>query len=108
MRQVELAREALFSDLAPGAQRGTRVLQSPEMRHQRLAELLRTPSRLEPDELARLMADHGLHGTPDDDTLCMHGRYWFTTACLQWLPARRRVRVAYDTACRAQYVEFGL
>lgn len=108
MRQVEVPREAVFSNKAPRVQQGRRVLQSPELRQTRLAELLREPARLGPDDLARLMADHGPTGNPNDDTLCMHGSYWFTTACLQWFPVSRRVRVAYDTACRARYVEFRL
>jgi hypothetical protein len=108
MRQVEVARDAVFSAKAPQAQRGRRVQQSPEMRQARLAELTRGPGRWGPDDLARLMADHGAEDLPQDDTLCMHGSYWFTTACLQWFPVSRRVRVAYDTACRARYVEFSL
>ena len=45
---------------------------------------------------------------PGDYTLCTHGSYWYTTACLQLFPARRRMRVAYATACQARYEEIEL
>jgi hypothetical protein len=31
--------------------------------------------------------------------------YWFTTACLQFFPRERRLRVAYGSACQARYQE---
>jgi predicted choloylglycine hydrolase len=52
---------------------------------------------------ARIMADHGPTGIPDDFTPCVHGSYWQTTACLQLLPASRTLRVAYANACQAEY-----
>jgi hypothetical protein len=37
------------------------------------------------------MADKGPAGSPDTGSPCVHGDYWFTTACLQLFPARRRL-----------------
>ena len=108
MREVELARDAVFTRDAPAALTGQRVLESPEVRRDRLASLLSDAGRLGQDELAALMADHGLTGQPDENTLCMHGSYWATTACLQLLPRSRRMRIAYEPACRATYREFEL
>ena len=52
------------------------------------------------------MADHGPGDSPSSESICMHGEYWVTTATLQFFPRSRRVRVAFDTACRAQFTEF--
>ncbi len=51
------------------------------------------------------MADHGPTGTPDENTLWMHSSYWNTTACLQFFPKSRRIRVSYSNACQAHYGE---
>ena len=107
-RRAQIARGAVFTREAPTGLRGVRVLQSPEARDRRLAELLAQTDRFGPGELAALMSDHGPAGQPDDDTLCMHGSYWHTTACLQLFPRRRKLRVAYATACEAEYEEIGL
>lgn len=106
MRQIEVSPQAVFTALAPTPLRGRRPLQSSHARAGRLAELLSRTGPCGPEELADLMADHGPSGCPDDDSLCMHGSYWHTTACLQLLPRGRRMRVSYSTACRAEYEEF--
>jgi hypothetical protein len=36
----------------------------------------------------------------------MHSDYWNTTACVQLSPKDRKMRVAYDSACRARFEEF--
>ena len=54
------------------------------------------------------MSDHGHDDQPSAETICMHSDYWHTTACLQFFPKQRKMRVAYDTACRARYEEFQL
>ena len=54
------------------------------------------------------MADHGPSGSPDDYTPCVHGSYWHTTACLQFVPHARRMRVAFSAACEAEYVDLEL
>jgi hypothetical protein len=38
----------------------------------------------------------------------MHSDYWNTTACVQLYPRERRIRVAYDAACRAEFVDFAI
>ena len=103
MREVQIDWDAVYTERAPEQLRGRRLHQSSEMRDARYMELLRDSMPLDLDGLARLMADHGPDGEPSDDTPCLHGKYWQTTACLQFLPRSRRLRVSYSTACTAEY-----
>ncbi len=105
---VQVSESAAFSDKVPGPLRGRPVLEWHAHRARRLEELVRQQSGISPDELAAIMADHGPHGIPDGTSPCVHTDYWRTTASLQWMPASRRVRVSYSTACTAQYVELAL
>lgn len=108
MRSVEIDPRAVYTDAAPKPLRGLRVLGSPQKRVARLKELVPQTAKFGSRELAGLMADHGPEDCPSADTLCMHGDYWFTTACVQLLPSARKMRVAYNSACRAEYVDFNL
>jgi hypothetical protein len=108
MSDVDVPRSAVFTAKAPDALVGSRVLESSEKRAARLAELLPQIERFGQAELARVMSDHGPAGTPDGTALCMHGDYWETTRCLQWLPRSRRLRVSYSKACSAVFREFAL
>lgn len=108
MLAVQVPQDAVYTDRAPAPMRGRRLHQSSERRDQRFRELLSGDRVLGSDDLARIMADHGSQGTPDDFTPCVHGSYWYTTACLQLSPTTRNLRIAYSTACQAQYVTFGL
>jgi hypothetical protein len=106
MRFVEVSRQAVFDNRAHPAMRGRRVLESAELRRCRLAELLQGFKALSADDLTTLMADHGPDNRPGDTTVCVHGTFRATTACMQFFPRSRRMRVAYDSACRARYEEF--
>jgi hypothetical protein len=108
LQAVEISRDAVYTKRAPRALVGERVLESPERRADRFGELLQDPAPLGPSELTAIMADHGPTGIPDDNTICMHGSYWHTTATVQLLPRTRRLRVAYDNPCTASYVDFEL
>jgi hypothetical protein len=108
LKAVEASPETRYSEHAPPPLRGRRVMESPERRDARLAELLASPVVSDADDLARLMSDHGAEGRADDGTICMHGDYWRTTAALQLFPAERKMRVAYGPACRADFQEFAL
>lgn len=105
---VQIRTDAVHGPAAPAALRGRRVHASSEQRETRLRERTRSAALLGPDEIAAIMSDHGAEGVPSADTLCMHSDYWHTTACVQLLPAERRLRIAYAPACAAQYVEFSL
>ena len=106
MREVQVPWEAVYTNTAPTPLRGRRLHRSSELRNHRFAELLRNADGpLGPDELGAIMGDHGAAGNPDDFTPCVHGSYWATTACLQLFTRSRRVRVAYDSPCRAEYRE---
>jgi len=108
MCTIQVPDEAIFTDRAPTPIRGRRVLQSADFRRDRLTELLSDNRSLGPDQLQKILGDHGPSGAPSDDSLCMHGSYWTTTASLQWFPRQRKVRVAYGSTCEAKYVEFQL
>jgi hypothetical protein len=105
---VQVSESVVWSDRAPSPLRGGSVLQPHVIRARRMEELVRKQSRIGPDELAVIMADHGPTGVPDGASPCVHTDYFKTTASLQWFPARRGVRVSYSTACTAQYVEINL
>jgi hypothetical protein len=103
---VQIAADAVHGPRAPTPLRGRGVHTSSCCRGARLAEAGNAVATFGPDEIARLMADHGLTGEPSADTVCMHSDYWHTTACLQLLPQDRKLRIAYAPACAARYVEF--
>jgi hypothetical protein len=108
MRDVEVDANAVFTDNAPAILRGQRVLTSSERRNRRFAELVDARQTFDADDLAALMSDHGTGGGPSSETICMHSDYWFTTACLQFFPRSRQIRIAYNSACRAEYELFCL
>ena len=98
---------ATFDNRAPHALRGHRVLRSALSRMKRLDDVFAGAACFSPDTLAGLMADHG-GGEPSDETICMHGDYWTTSACVQCLPAARTIRVSFGTACNAAFVDYAL
>jgi hypothetical protein len=106
--EVQVPRGSTFDHRAPSPLRGRRVLESSEVRDQRFSELLAAENAYSPDDLAALMSDHGLDGEGSHKTICMHSSYWNTTACVQLFPATRSMRVAYSSACEADYREFAL
>ncbi len=107
-REVQVSELAAYSEKCPTPLRGTSVLQPHLNRTRRIEDLIRDQGSLGPEELARVMADHGPGGIPDATSPCVHTNYFNTTACFQWYPARRSVRVSYTPACTAQYVEISL
>ena len=108
MREVQIAADAVYTDAAPLPLRGRPLHRSSSRRDRRFRELLAGGTAFDADALAALMADHGPDDLPADDTPCVHGSYWNTTACLQFFPRSRRVRVSYSHACRARYREVRL
>lgn len=105
---VQVSDAASYSNKVPLPLRGGSVLQPHADRARRIEEIVHNHSSIGPNELAAIMADHGPSGVPDGASPCVHTDYFKTTACLQWFPARRGVRVSYSTACTAQYVEIVL
>lgn len=108
MKEVQIPDDAVYTDCAPLPLQGHRVHQSSDLRNQRFQELLSEKAVIDRDRLAAIMADHGAAGAPSDFTPCVHGAYWFTTACLQFFPKARQMHVAYSTACQARFTEFAL
>jgi hypothetical protein len=108
MREVEAPVDARYDDRAPTPLRGERLHESSELRDARLAVLLGRDQALSDADLLAVLADHGDSRVPGECTLCVHGSYWRTTACLQLYPARRSLRYAFDTACNALFDEHAL
>lgn len=108
MQRVEAPANAFYSQRVPRPLRGRRVLESSDRRDERFAALLSGDEAFDGESLQRLMADHGPDGAGSACTPCMHSDYWNTTACVQLYPRERRMRVAFDSACRARFVDFAL
>ena len=108
MCDVQVPTTAMFTDRVPAPLRGRRVLQSAQRRREQFERLFSNHAAFDSEQLRQLLGDHGASGQPSDDSLCMHGSYWTTTASLQFFPARRSMRVAYSSTCDANYVELQL
>lgn len=108
MRTEEVPRDAVFGPATASCLRGRRVFQSAEARDERLSQLLVGRDRFNIQDLEQLMADHGADDRPSADSICMHGDYWSTRACLLLQPVERRMSVSYSTACQAQFQTFEL
>jgi hypothetical protein len=98
----------VYGEQVPRSLRGQPVLQCHAERACRIQSQLEQQAKVGPDELAAIMADHGPDGIPSGSSPCVHADYFRTTACLQWFPADRKVRVAFSNPCVADYAEFGL
>lgn len=107
-REVQVPWDAVYTQRAPTPLRGRRLHQSSDLRDRRFKQLLDQTAVIDAEGLAAIMADHGPDGTPGDYTPCVHGSYWSTTACLQFFPASRRLRVSYTAACQARFEELAL
>ena len=107
MQDVQIALDAVYTDIAPSALRGRRLHDSAELRDQRFRDLLSGETPLDCDALTAVMADHGPDGIPSDHTPCVHSAYWNTTACIQFLPKTRRMRASFSSACEACFEEIG-
>jgi Acyl-coenzyme A:6-aminopenicillanic acid acyl-transferase len=108
MKSIQVSPDAIFTNRAHPAARGRRVLESAERRDNRLDQLLRWPKPLSPDDLTQIMADHGPDNAPSEYTVCVHGTLRSTTACMQYYPASRRIRVDFTSPCVARYHEIQL
>ena len=108
MREVQVPDTAVYSTKAPAVLRGRSLHESAMRRTSRLRTLLEVKEGLSIEAVGRIMSDHGDNNEPTDTTVCVHGPYWSTTASLQLFPRSRRIRVAFDSACSAQFVEFSL
>lgn len=107
-RAVQVPPRDVYGQNVPRSLRGQPVLQCHAERACRIQSLLERQDRVGPDELAAIMADHGPDGILSGSSPCVHADYFRTTACLQWFPADRKVRVAFSNPCVADYAEFGL
>ena len=108
MRSAEINDQAVYSNRSPRALRGERVHTSSDLREGRLQIRLSACRPLSSDDIHHVMSDHGAEDQASSHTICMHGNYWHTTACVQISPAERELRVSYSTACRAEFETFSL
>ncbi|MBL8815514.1 MAG: hypothetical protein JNL58_05760 [Planctomyces sp.] len=108
MQSVQIPLNAIYGHNAPTHLRGRRLHESSIVRDQRFQQLLSEHDIIGTDELGEIMSDHGPENQPGGSTLCVHGNYWHTTACLQFFPSERKMRVAFSTACEATFTDFQL
>jgi hypothetical protein len=108
MRRVQISDDAVYTQQAPQFLRGRPVHESSARRDARFEKLLAGHEPLDLSALSKIMSDHGDDNQPSDTTICVHSSYWYTTASLQLFPGSRRMRVAFDSACQAQYAELAL
>ena len=74
-------------------------------------EISAAPEAAEPMDmniLQAIMADHENIEIPGGNSICTHSNYWNTTASVQLFPKSRRMRIAFDSACKAIYNEHEL
>ena len=103
MREVQVPWDAVYTKKAARPLRGRRLHESSALRDRRFSQLLAEVDVIDINRIGNIMADHGSENMPSDYTPCVHGSYWFTTACLQFFPRERRMRVAYSSACCADF-----
>lgn len=109
LREVEIPRDATYSDRNVRVLRGQRVHRSAEQREAALGRRVAArPGPLGTRDLLEIFSDHGGKPAGDDDTLCRHGPYWETAATLQLLPRERRLRFAFGAPCGSSLVELAL
>lgn len=104
MIDLEITPDAHYDHRSPRMLRGGRVHQSADRRLDAIREETEGQLPLSLDDMHRVLSGHA-HGE-SCDSVCMHGGYWSTTACTQVLPFERKFRVAFSTACQAQFQEF--
>jgi len=72
-------------------------------RRDRFKKLLERNEPLDVTALVKIMADHGDDNKPEETTICTHTALTGNNGQLQLFPKSRRMRVAFDFACRAQH-----
>ncbi|HUG18497.1 MAG TPA: C45 family peptidase [Planctomycetaceae bacterium] len=106
--EVELSESAVYGQQAPAVLRGRRVHQSSDERNASFQARMESYESFDEISVRDVMSDHGPHGTPSSDTVCMHGNYWFTTASIQLFPAERKLHASFSPTCVAKYHEFAV
>lgn len=105
---VDVPRAAVYGPKTVAALRGERVHLSSERRLDELGRLASGAEPLGPEDLERLLRDHGGAERGSDLTICRHGHYYATTCSVVLLPAERALRVLFDSPCQREYVEHRL
>jgi hypothetical protein len=98
LKRTELPADAVYSDLNVEALRGKSVHESSLKRGLRLEEIFGDRKHFDADSVWKLMSDHA-GGAGDENTICRHGEYWETTACVQLVPSRRLIRFGWGKPC---------
>jgi acyl-CoA:6-aminopenicillanic acid acyl transferase len=105
---IQVPENYVYSDRAPRALRGRRVLAWHTVRARRMQQLIEAKRIFGAAELTAILAGHGPDGLASGETPCVHTDDWSTSATLQWFPASRSLRVSNGSACCADYAEFAL
>ncbi|HTE50466.1 MAG TPA: C45 family peptidase [Kofleriaceae bacterium] len=93
----------------PAELRGRRVHESSERRQERAESLLSDLGAARPEELARILADHGEAARGGDDhTVCRHGPYYSTTCAVVLRPRQRAMSVLVGSPCTGRFTDLSL
>jgi hypothetical protein len=109
MEERDVPRDAVLPRwIWPAELRGRRVHESSERRQERAEALLGELGAAQPEELSRILADHGEAGSGDDHTLCRHGPYYSTTCSVVLFPRQRAARVLVGSPCAGAFTDLSL
>lgn len=105
LSRYNLPFDARFGNRTLVALRGTGVYRSSLLRYARAQEFLATRQRIDLEAVIELLRDHG-QGPGGDDTICLHGQVFATTASLILIPNLRQILVLLGHPCRGRYRRF--
>jgi hypothetical protein len=99
LQEVEIPRDAVYSENNVKPLRGKRVHESSFARGARLEELFQ--KSMSADDVWKRMSDHN-GGSGNENTVCRHGEYWETTCAIQIFPAKGLMRFAWGKPCETK------
>lgn len=105
---IDVPHSAVYGPHTVAPLRGERVHLSSEKRMDELGRLAAASEPFGPDEVERLLRDHGGGERGSDLTICRHGHYYSTTCSVVLLPGERALRVLFDSPCQRQFIEHRL
>ncbi|MBN1682126.1 hypothetical protein JW865_01065 [Candidatus Bathyarchaeota archaeon] len=106
MQKHEIPHNAVFiSDFPPGYH-GKRIHESSEQRYNRAQELMSSKDKLNGNDVAAILRDHGKSNSPSNLTICQHDRYLSTLRSMIFYPKRKTIKILYGNPCQNEYQEF--
>ncbi len=85
---------------------GKRILESSELRFDRLYQLTGTQMQFHPEEVLTYAQDHGSSQTPSDNSLCRHGEHFETSSSVLLRPQSRSLAYAAGSPCQTAFIDY--